>query len=115
MIISEKIFELIRERGMTQKEFSIKTGIAQGSISDWKRKNTNPSADKILIICKVLNVTPEELLSATDTVSKRSNPSDYLVVDKSSEIGSILMEIQEMDETSRNRIIGYINALKEVK
>jgi transcriptional regulator with XRE-family HTH domain len=35
---------------MTQKEFSEATGIAQSSISDWKRKKTNPVSEKILII-----------------------------------------------------------------
>ena len=47
-MISEKIFELILRNGMTQKEFSEETGISQSTISDWKRKGTNPSADKIL-------------------------------------------------------------------
>jgi transcriptional regulator with XRE-family HTH domain len=32
MTISDKIFELIKMRGMTQKEFSEATGIAQSSI-----------------------------------------------------------------------------------
>ena len=41
---------------MSQKEFSEKTGIAQSSISDWKRKKTNPVSEKILIICSVLDV-----------------------------------------------------------
>jgi transcriptional regulator with XRE-family HTH domain len=54
MTISEKIFELLRERGMTQKEFAQATGIAESSISDWKRKKTNPVSEKILIICEVL-------------------------------------------------------------
>ena len=53
-MISEKIFELILRNGMTQKEFSEETGISQSTISDWKRKGTNPSADKILKICEVL-------------------------------------------------------------
>lgn len=55
-MISEKIFELILRNGMTQKEFSEETGISQSTISDWKRKGTNPSADKILKICEVLKV-----------------------------------------------------------
>ena len=53
-MISEKIFELILKNGMTQKEFSEETGISQSTISDWKRKGTNPSADKILKICGYL-------------------------------------------------------------
>ena len=47
MLISEKIFYLIGKNKLTQKEFSEQTGISQSTISDWKRKKTNPSADKI--------------------------------------------------------------------
>ena len=43
MNISGKIFELIREKGMTQKEFGKRTGIPQSTISDWKSKKLNPS------------------------------------------------------------------------
>ena len=56
MMISERIFVLLDRKGMTQKEFSKQTGISQSTISEWKRKNTNPSADKILKICEVLHV-----------------------------------------------------------
>ena len=58
MNISGKIFELIKEKGMTQKEFGRRTGIPQSTISDWKGKQLNPASDKILIICDVLEVTP---------------------------------------------------------
>jgi transcriptional regulator with XRE-family HTH domain len=46
MTISEKIFKLLDERDMNQKEFSERTGIAQSTISDWKRKKTNPVSEK---------------------------------------------------------------------
>ena len=62
MLISEKIFQIMNQKEMSQKEFSEWTGISQSTISDWKRKKTNPSADKILKICEVLGVTPYELL-----------------------------------------------------
>ena len=55
MTISERIFEKIDELSMTQKEFSQKTGILQSTISEWKKKKTNPSSDKIMIICQVLD------------------------------------------------------------
>jgi transcriptional regulator with XRE-family HTH domain len=115
MTISEKIFELLRDRGMTQKEFAQATGIAESSISDWKRKKTNPVSEKILIICEVLGVTPYELLSGTEGEGKRSLPSDYLVLDKSTEIGQFVVEIQKMDSRSRERLLGYFYALKEMK
>ena len=64
--VSDRIFELLKERKMSQKEFSQKTGIAESTISDWKKKRTNPVSDKILIICEVLNVTPYNLLSGAE-------------------------------------------------
>ena len=91
MTISERIFELLDKRGMSQKEFSEKTGIAQSSISDWKRKKTNPVSEKILIICNVLDVTPYELLGGTDGVGSRSNPSDMILIDKNSGSGSAIL------------------------
>ena len=75
MTISERIFELIRERGYTQKEFSKKTGIAESTISDWKKKGTNPVSDKILIICEVLEVSPYYLLSGIENKDGRSRVS----------------------------------------
>ena len=115
MTISEKIFELLEEKGMSQKEFSERTGIAQSSISDWKRKRTNPVSEKILIICDVLDVSPYELLSGTDGEGTRSNPSDVIVVDKNSEHGQFVCEFLSMDKSMQGRIMGYMQAIKEKK
>ena len=113
MTISENIFELLKRRGMSQKEFSERTGIAQSTISDWKRKKTNPVSEKILIICEVLEVTPYELLGGTDGRGERSNPSDVIIIDKNTEHGEIICEYLAMDDRMQQRIIGYMKALQE--
>ena len=115
MTISERIFEFLEMRGMSQKEFSEKTGIAQSSISDWKRKKTNPVSDKIMIICKVLDVTPYELLNGTDGVGNRSNPSDFLLIDKNSEYGGAVVDFLSLDKGLQGRLLGYLKALKEMQ
>ena len=114
MTISENIFELLKRRGMSQKTFSERTGIAQSTISDWKRKKTNPVSEKILIICEVLNVTPYELLGCTDGRGLRSRPSDLIVVDKNSEQGEVICEFLSMDPSLQERMIGYMKALQEM-
>ena len=115
MIISERIFELIKERGMSQKEFAKRTGIAESTISDWKRKKTNPVSEKILSICYVLNVSPYELLSGTDGQGEKSRKADYIIVDKDTELGEFLLEFQQMDKKSQERIMGYMKALGDMK
>ena len=65
MKVSERMFLIMEQKGITSFDLSRKTGIAQSTISDWKRKKTNPSADKIMKIAKALDVSVEELLQDT--------------------------------------------------
>ena len=115
MTVSEKIFELMNEREMSQKEFSEKTGISQSSISDWKRKKTNPVSEKIMIICEALNVTSEELLSGTEGTGSRSNPSDRYVIKKDTELGQFITDYQNLSEKDRNRLNGYLKAMQDMR
>lgn len=115
MTVSEKIFELLNEREMSQKEFSEKTGISQSSISDWKRKKTNPVSEKIMIICEALNVTSEELLSGTEGTGSRSNPSDRYVIKKDTELGQFITDYQNLSEKDRNRLNGYLKAMQDMR
>ena len=80
MTISEKIFALLEQKELSQKEFSEKTEISQSTISDWKRKRTNPSSDKILKICVVLQVSPYELLAEDDSVSSEITADHNIVL-----------------------------------
>ena len=65
MKVSERIFKIMEQKGVTQLELSMRTGIQQSTISDWKRKKTDPASSKIMKIAKALDVTPEEILQDT--------------------------------------------------
>ena len=111
MIISEKIFEIIKERGMSQKEFAIATGISQSTISDWKTKRTNPAADKIMVICDVLGVTPVELLASGEQF-KSYDPDLSVAPDISMEKRTLIECIKKMDERQVSRVLAYVKKLK---
>ena len=113
--ISDRIFEILKERDMSQKEFSEKTGIAESTISDWKRKKTNPVSDKILIISETLGVTPYEILSGAEHVGTRSNKNMTYVVDKGTELGILIETYQKMDSSDQRRLLGYMQALLDLK
>ena len=114
MTIRDRIFEKMEDLNMTQKEFSEKTGIPQTTVSDWRKKRTNPTAEKIMVICKVLNVTPEWLLSGVEMHGTRSNPMEWLVVDPGTEIGTILTAYNSFDSGTQKRLLGYVQALQAV-
>jgi transcriptional regulator with XRE-family HTH domain len=114
MNISDRIFEKLSELSMTQKEFSQKTGIRQSTISEWKIKHTNPSADKIMIICSVLSVSPEWLLSGTDTDGGYRNRIDWFVINRGSEVGQIIESYNQLSFRYRERLKGYLECLKDL-
>ncbi len=113
MTIGDRIFEKLKEINMSQKLFSEKTGISQSTISEWKSKGTNPTSEKILIICKVLECSPEWLLSGIDHTGERGNAIPWFVVDRNSELGSLISNYHNMDMAQRARLIGYMEALKD--
>ena len=55
-ITSDRIFKILDERGITQKELSKRTGIPTSTISDWKTKGNTPTADKVTLVCKALQL-----------------------------------------------------------
>ena len=114
MIISERIYNYIAERGMSQIEFSKRTGISQSTISDWRRKGTNPSSDKLMVICDVLEVSPLELLTGVNAaLEDGSDNTDYIVLNKSSGEYQLIETYRQLNADARKRVEGYMAALKD--
>jgi len=102
MIISERIFKILEDKNMSQSAFAKQVGLASSTISDWKTKKTNPSADKIMDICRVLEITPEQLLTGKES---KISKADMRIIE----------DINGMKEAQRKRVIKYIEALKQVE
>ena len=104
MQVYEKIFKLLSERQMSQKEFSRLSGIAESTISDWKKKKLNPGIDKVPAICEALNISPYELLEM--------DSSDSIIL---SEQETYLVEsFRRFDDNARERILLYADKIKEI-
>ena len=69
MTISERLFAIMKEKNVSMPDLSRMTGISRHTIFDWQRRGTNPGADKIMVICEALQITPEELLMSTTAES----------------------------------------------
>ena len=111
-MITEKIFELMEEKGISQKELSRWTGIPTSTICDWKKKGNTPSADKIMKICEALDVSPYYLLSGSEIKDNRESNTGYFVLKDSGE-GQLIEVYQNLDASMRQRLIGYALALSE--
>lgn len=113
MQIGNKIFEILKQRGITQKEFSMKTGIAESTISDWKRKGFNPSATKLPIICNVLGVSLDELLDDDSDSSNSKANIDYSF-SLSNDEKNLIELFRNADAGQQKRIYSYVLELMKI-
>ena len=111
MTIGQKIFYLLSQKNMTQKEFSDRTGISTTTISDWKKKNTNPGSEKIMSICAALDVTPEYLLSGVTEDSDRGHDIEYLVLPRGTEERELIEIFNDIEWFERSRLLEYARKL----
>lgn len=113
MVISEKIFWVLEDKKMSQKEFAERTGISQSTISDWKRKKTNPSSEKIMIICEVLQISPYDLLEEEE--GKEIHSCSDRIIPLNREESILLETYRDFAPRQKERLMGYLSALKDMK
>lgn len=115
MTISERIFKILKNKKMTQMEFAKRAGFSNSAISDWKRKKTNPSAEKIMDICNALDITPEQLLTGKgiEDVDEIETSTDWFHIDKSDK--KLLEDFHGMQDSQRKRLLAYVQTLKKLE
>ena len=115
MTISERILKVLKDRDMTQVEFAKQVGIASSTISEWKKKKTNPAADKIMNICNVLQITPEQLLTGKgiedeEEIAAASPESRFTPYDI-----QLIEDFHGLKEEQQKRLVAYMEALKKIE
>ena len=114
MTVSERIIKVLKERNMTQAEFAKQVGIATSTISEWTKKKTNPTVEKIMDICNDLQITPEQLLTgkgiedeeiATAMPESRFTPQDIRMIE----------DYHGLREEQQKRLMAYMEALKKIE
>lgn len=94
MTINERFFELLNEKGVTQKEFCQATGIPKQTVSGWKNRKTDPPASLIITIATYFGVTAGYMLTGEDPKYPSGNG---------------------IEEFSTKQLLSYYNALPDVE
>ncbi len=63
MTIGEKIAKLRATRGISQEQFAEKIHVSRQSVSKWEMDQALPQIDKILLICKLFDISTDALLT----------------------------------------------------
>ena len=106
MNIYEKIFARLEELHMSQIELSRRTGIATSTISDWRKKKINPQADKLVSICKALDMSLVDLL-CDEKVVEQSIETDFV-----SDGQHIIELFKNSDLETKRRLLRYFELIE---
>ena len=112
MTISERLFVIMKEKNVSMPDLSRMTGISRHTIFDWQRKGTNPGADKIMVICEALKITPEELLMGTIEESPSGKTAHFVV---GSFEDQILEVCRDLSDEKKRRLLAYASMLQNTK
>lgn len=66
MTVCERMFEIIDKKSLKTADLAKKLEIKQSVISNWRKRNTNPPIEYILVICEFLEISVEKLITGED-------------------------------------------------
>ena len=61
--LGEKLFELRKSKNLTQDDVAEKLNVTRQTVSKWETNQSTPDFDKIVPLCDLYGITPNELLS----------------------------------------------------
>ena len=67
-MLGDRIKEVRERRSMTQVDLAKKTGFHSTVISHYESNRRCPAADKLIAICKALNISSDYLLGLTKEI-----------------------------------------------
>ena len=106
MNIYEKIFARLEELHMSQIELSRRTGIATSTISDWRKKKINPQADKLVAICKAIDMSLVDLLCDEEKLDQTIQ-TEYILDER-----HIIEVFRNSDFETKRRLLRYFELVE---
>lgn len=96
MNLGEKLFELRKSKNLTQDDVAEKLEVTRQTISKWETNQSTPDFDKIVPLCNLYEITPNELLmkegqkenSQNEQENNYENMTKVQIKQKSAEIVS---------------------------
>ena len=70
MTFGKKIFELRKERGLSQEQLGEKINVTRQIISNWELGEASPNPEQLKKISKILNISIDELLDNDISLKK---------------------------------------------
>ena len=66
MDLGEKLYELRKNKNLTQEEVAEKLNVTRQSVSKWETNQSTPDFDKILPLCELYEISPNDLIKGNE-------------------------------------------------
>lgn len=101
MTISERMFQLMKQKKITQEKLAESLGTKQSSVTNWKSRGTTPPMEYLPQICAVLDVSWEYLVTGEDR-----NP--HYTADER----QLIAEYRKCNDVGKERIREYAQVMQ---
>lgn len=82
MNLNEKLFELRKNKNLTQDEVAEKLNVTRQTVSKWENGQSSPDFDKIAPLCEIYDVTPNELFTDIPEYKQNEKSKEKLSYDE---------------------------------
>lgn len=110
MTICERMFQIIDQKKLKTVDLAKKLDIKQSVISNWKKRNTNPPIEYIIVICEFLGISVEELITGEPQNKLEKEEQELIKFYRLSDIRGrkIIMQIAQSEAAENQSLISKI-------
>ena len=111
MNLGEKLFELRKEKNLSQEEVADKLNVTRQTISKWETNQSTPDFDKIMPICELFGISTEELLTGNKKEEKQEEEQNQVIEEEKEKVLSKNEVRRKSAEVVSTSIFIYIVAV----
>lgn len=102
MTLPERLMKLRKAAGLSQEEVAEKLELTRQTVSKWETGQSSPDLDKVLPLCDLYHITPDELLH-----DGGSDEADELKIQKDAARAEELLE----KSVAKKKLIGILSGI----
>ena len=113
-MFSERLKRLRMEKGITQKELADRLHISRSTIAGYESLGKEPDVEKLCALAEFFGVSVDYLLGVTDSRSQTAPIPGATATAQRPVEAAITGELHSLSDRQLDRLMGYIQALKEL-
>lgn len=106
----KNLYEIRKQKGISQIALSMKLGVSQETISAYENGKAYPSVDTLLKLCDIFNVSADFLLDRTDV---KLTVNDFCDKNLSPDEMELVDNFRKLSLLKKNRALGLVIGMCE--